>query len=254
MRGNETPAPNDAICARCRYRSTCKAPCAPVEAILSAGGNAKVKEIRQGGLVIVFPKGGREIHETVIRDLFGEDGQNAADLLFSTEARSAFRSELTGDGCSQKTTALFIDRFFGGMSYEGLSTKYGIEIGCVGSMLSNAKKRIFEVIAFLDKGKAICAHVEPKFKIKKSTQAFLLQHLFGLRPVDIGKVMGIGTNTVTMHLQQALLEIQAGETDLLTVTADERAAAKKQLATVRRKKREGYHLKKAMTAECAASM
>lgn len=136
------------LCAKCKKRKTCKVPCRPVELYL-AEGNLTVYEKGKGDTVTLYPRS-REEHQSNLST--GEDKSgdprlsNEEAMAFNTENENPFRSYVP----NFKQTGIFIDRFFGKMSYADLAAKYEVSQTAAHKIYYAGVQKLLEIIIQMD--------------------------------------------------------------------------------------------------------
>jgi hypothetical protein len=84
--------------------------------------------------------------------------------------------------------------------------------------------------------------------LPKGQKWFLLNKLFGLRPSEIAEMEGMkGSSSVRQLIIWVSDQLKAGEISLIESTTEDAEAAKARLDTYRRKRRERYARKKALS-------
>ena len=166
---------------------------------------------------------------------------------FNEISFSSFKQQL-------KQTGIFVDRFFHNFSYTGLAKKYGMtEQNAIGTF-HNPIYRILAVIEAMDNGETLTKQVEFwKDRVKartgdlpKGQKWYLLNKLFGLRPLEISELKGIDkkSSSVRQLIIRTSDQLQAGELSLIEVKPAEKKAAKAHLDAIRKKCRKRHSKKK----------
>ena len=228
---SSTPSFNG-LCSRCTHRKTCASPCAPVERLLSAD-NRKPFERVSGNSVIVFPGSRREIRQSDLDTYDNDKPTNSSAAIFSTAAGNPFIT----DEPALKQTGIFMDRFFGRMSYADLADKYGTTRSGVAKLYVNAKERMIKSIRAMDRANLAKSNGQPLAVMPKAVRVFLLHTLFGLSVTEIARLLDINHSLVIRNIKTTRDRIITGQLDLLTFTEADREAAQGRLDEARAKRK-----------------
>jgi len=136
------------LCIKCKKRKTCKVPCRAVELYL-AEGNSTLYEKWKGDTVTLYPRS-REEQESNLST--GED--KAGDPRLSSKEAQAFSTENENPfrhyEDNHKQTGIFIDRFFGKMSYADLAVKYEVSQTAAHKIYYAGFQKLLEIIMQMD--------------------------------------------------------------------------------------------------------
>jgi DNA-directed RNA polymerase specialized sigma24 family protein len=188
---------------------------------------------------IIFARS-REVPESALLTTEG-DTPSSLQQAFSTENESPFAEFKP----KLKQTGVFIDRFFHGLTYKDLATKYDMSASNARKTYHNALKRLQQVLEAMDNPKGIRnlehwkKQVEKRYgSLPKGRRFFLLNKLFGMRPSEIAELEGVKhPSMVRGMIIRVSDQLRAGEIRLWEAEPEEAEAAKSRLHTTRNKLR-----------------
>jgi hypothetical protein len=242
---------NAGLCAKCRHREECKAPCAPVELYLAYENLAiyeKSGTLDSGEDIQILFTYGKEIRESSFPTISDRTAE-AVDVLSTGE------NPFAGFNPHLKQTGLFIDRFFRHWSFEDLAVKYDLTLAQAKKHYRAAVDRLREVLEALD-GQDKSIHNFDAWKQMVEERSgnfplgvkwFLLNKLFSLRPAEIARLEGKESTSSAVRgmIIRVSDQLRAGELSLFEFDQEEAEAAKARLDAQRKKRRERYAKKKA---------
>ena len=186
------------LCAKCRKKTGCKIPCAPVESILREDNPAIYERVdHRHERTILYSSGdnGKMVRESTTRG-FARDkaAHQKIDALFSTDSDSPFAD----NNPKLKQTAIFIHRLLLGESYEEIAEQFNTTADHAAKLYHKAKVRILKALELCDKHQSIIDKAEYALKVgeeatgklPKYVKWFLMAKCLGLSPHDIARLEG----------------------------------------------------------------
>lgn len=233
------------ICSKCPHRAKCKSPCEPVKQYLAYQNRAvyeKTYTNEEGQQISIIYSRPKEFNFSS----FKKEGQtdknrsNKLEMALSTENSSPFAHYEP----SLVQTRLFIDRFFKKMPITDLSTKYEITPEQVYTRYEQAKKRLFDILEFLDSSRplklqGVWEQIEARSgSLPKGQRYFLMSKVFMLTPSQIAELEGLkNADSVSALIIRVSDQLRAGEIELFPTSSSEKIEAKARLDAVRERRR-----------------
>ena len=232
-------------CKRCSHFAQCTAPCEPVRRYLAEGSSAVIerKATDEAGraITIVLPKH-RHVPFSVA---FGtrENKTGAGHMELSTESRPAWAQT----DFKNRQTSIFVDRFFGGFSFDDLAEKYDLTKSNAQSHYYNAIERLKRSVFYLDREEntaAIQRAIDEAEKTIPNSVKWLVMHkVMGISQKRIVELTGAKSSNVAMQIRDAADRMAAGELDVLPFTDDERRRAAERIRRTR-ERQAGYRARR----------
>ena len=207
-------------CQRCQHYSYCTEPCPGAQKYLKQKG-APLESVRidreNGKIWTVYTPHRRELNFTTLEKENKEgETQDVLDYISSEQIESSLK-EIYSDKFKNKTTQIFLDRFFLGYSFEYIRDKYGLSDHGARSLYDYAKSRIYEMIRALEDGgketfakNMAKASLDKTYKLSNKQKCFLLHQCFGLSYADIAEIVNMPHDTVKTYVYRARKDVDAG--------------------------------------------
>ena len=246
---------HEGMCAKCSHRKACKTPCAFVEALLKESNKTPFYEVNAKGaedqpIKVIKSKAWRyEINETNLDQYKGgapADDSDPREQIdpFTTLAENPF-ADLKP---TLSQTAVFINRFFLGQSYEDIAAGLGVSGDTVASMFRHAQERLLEALKFIDSRQAtiksyqtLLRRNEASFgKLPKGQKWFLMNQIIGLTIPEIADLEGTPANQVNHRIKETSDRLKTGAIAWLNCSDEDRAAAQARLDKKRHRDRKQW--------------
>ena len=226
--GEAAPAEIEAgACRKCDHYAGCEKPCYPVKRLLDRD-KPNMFETNQGNVIRFHPPKRERARLAAI--LEAEEGEKSMEVV---SEESPFRHF---DDFKTRQTAVFVDRFFAGLSYQDLAVKYSQTETQLRGLYHAALTRLQMVLEFLDfrNGSlpfdrygqlvrdAVCA-------LPKHVKAYVMAELFGFTTVEVAKALDISPSKASGYITSNRKKVAAGELDLNTYFTQAAQAADRAL-------------------------
>ena len=223
------------LCVKCRKKTGCKVPCAPVEAILSGDNPAIYERVdHRHDRTILYSSGdnGKMVRESTTRGYARDKAvHQKIDALFSTDSENPFADY----NPKLKQTAIFIHRLLLGQSYEEIAGQFNTSVDNARKIYHKAHTRILKALDLCDKHQSIIDKAEYALKVgeqatgklPKYVKWLLMAKCLGLSPHDIARIERTTQRVVSTKIRYAYDRLITGEQTLFPeVTPEEIEAAK----------------------------
>ena len=194
----------NAICQKCRKRNTCNTLCYPIENYVNQNSRPDHEKKYNDNIQILYHRKREKPFSSFLSNFYTDLDNLKIEELLSDQNRfpfSQFEPRL-------KQTKIFLMKLYG-KTYQEISDYFDIEIDEVRKIYNACKERFLIALKLMDDRKKICNYAEAIVKrqeartgsIPSMKKQFLLSKLFDLTPAEIGKMMGIKTQTVMTNLK-----------------------------------------------------
>jgi len=187
------------LCKRCRHRSRCKAPCAPVEKYLAYGTSTPFEIYLRDSVTKLCPASKRVVRRSEMVTEYDnrEKASNEAQRAFSTENDTPFQ-DLTP---RLKQTGIFIDRFFNRMPYAEIAEKYATSEHNAQCLYQNAVKRLDKTVKAMDRIELAKANGKRLESLPTRERVRILYCGLEMSVTEIARFIGINHSAVIKHVR-----------------------------------------------------
>lgn len=205
------------------------------------GGHVFEKRLRDGDILLYSRH--REISETALKGKSNHAGERDLNIagIFSTEAESPFENFTP----RLEQTKIFLARFFMRRSFKDMAVMFDTKEETLRSQYTEAVRKLKRAIKLIDDRQKYIFRVRTYLdnssrhtgRLSNGQRWLLLSKVFGLTPVEIGKIDDVQPKTVRTAIKRTYDRVITGREIFLNPTRDKIKEAQARLDAKRARDR-----------------